>query len=387
MRFNRVFLLILDSVGVGEADDASIFADQGSNTLKHILDTSSPFIPNLKNIGLVDTINQDDFDSEAYYGIAKPKYMGKDDINGHYEIIGIINDVAYDTFNNGFPFDLLNLIEKVTNRHVLGNVMSNDSLALINELGERQQNYGSIIVYTSSDSDIQLAAHEESVPIEKLNDYCKKLKMVLDSSNYHISKVISRPFNGTVGNYKLIDSASQSFTSTIDKKNLLTNLSDNKYEVIGIGKINEIVNGVGITKKLAAKDNSENINKLLSIMDKKFNGLCISTLSDFDYYGHTRNADGFAQCLEEFDVELTMILNKLELNDLLIITSDHGNDPTFKGTEHTRENLPVILYSRQFQEPKRIPVLNSLADIAASIEDNFNLDKISQGNSFLDILK
>jgi len=387
MKFKRIFLIILDSLGVGEADDASSFNDSGANTLGHIKENCHLYVPNLEKIGLLNTLNlSDNQETEAYYTIAKPKNKGKDSLNGHYEIIGTKSDIAYDTFNSGFPFDLLNMIENITGRHVLGNIVCNDNISIINELGERQQNYGSLIVYTSSDSDIQIAAHEDVIPIEKLHEYCKKIRDELSKSDFKIARVIARPFNGTKNNYKLINSARCDFTIKIKTNTLLSKLEQNKYDIIGIGKVNDLYDRVGITKKVKATTNTENTNKLLSIMDKDFTGLCISNLSDFDLMGHFRDKDKYAQLIEEFDVELPMIINKLELNDLLIITADHGNDSTFSGFEHTRENLPVIVYSRAFKNPRKLDSLDTLADIGATIADNFEVATTEIGNSFLDKL-
>ena len=388
MKFKRIFLVILDSLGVGETADAVNFGDVGANTLGHVVEQSDLFIPNLKKIGFLDTLNMSDNDEvEAYYTIAKPINAGKDTLNGHYEIFGIKNDVPFNTFNQGFTYDVLASIEQITGRNVIGNKCCNDD-SIIQELGERQYNYGSLIIYTSADSDLQMAAHEDCIPISTLHEYCEKFRKVANDENFRIARVIARPFNGTPGKYKLINSCRRDFAIKPPKKSVLDSLSESNYNVIGIGKINDIFDGQGINKTIKANNNAEAINKLTDIIDKNFTGLCVTNLSDFDsLYGQVRDVEGYAKAIEELDVDIPIILNKLELEDLLIITADHGNDPTFEGNDHTRENLPVILYSRSFKEPKRLEQFDTLANIGALIADNFDVAMPEIGSSILDELE
>ncbi len=388
MRFNRIFLVVLDSLGVGETSDAVNFNDNGANTLGHIIEKCDIFIPNLKKIGFLDVLNMNDDDSvEAYYTIAKPINAGKDTLNGHYEMVGIKNDIPFKTFNNGFTYDILAGIEQVTGRRVIGNKCCNDD-AIIQELGERQANYGSLIIYTSADSDLQVAAHEDCIPIATLYKYCEKIRALTLKEDWRIGRVIARPFTGHPGKYRLMNNCRKDYAVKPPKKMLLDSLVDNSYNVIGIGKINDIFDGQGINKAIKATTNAEAVNKLIDIMDKHFNGLCMVNLADFDnLYGHARDVEGYARAIEELDVDLPIILNKLELDDLLIITADHGNDPTFKGCDHTRENVPVILYSRNFKEPKRLAVFDTLANIGATIADNFEVEFGEIGTSILDQLK
>ena len=387
MKFKRIFLMVLDSVGVGEADDAIKYGDVGCNTLGHIKESTDLFIPNLKKIGFLDTLNMnEDNNVEAYYTIAKPNNAGKDTLNGHYEMVGITNNIEFKTFNNGFPNELLDGIEQVTGRRVIGNICG-DGENIIKELGERQLNYGSLIIYTSADSDLQVAAHEEAIPVSTLYEYCEKIRAITLREDWRVGRVIARPFTGNNGNYRLINSARKDYAVKPPKKTILDSLNENKYNVIALGKMNDIFDKVGINKSIKASNNMEVINKLTDIMDKNFTGLCMVNLADFDsLYGHVRDAEGYAKALEELDVEIPMILNKLELDDLLIITADHGNDPTFNGCDHTRENVPVIFYSRGFTEPKRLPVLTTLASIGATIADNFEVDSPEIGESQLDKL-
>ena len=388
MKFKRIFLMVLDSLGVGEAVDAINYKDNGANTLGHVLEKYDLFVPNLKKIGFLDTLSlSENNDVEAYYTIAKPINVGKDSLNGHYEIVGLKNDVEFQFFNDGFPYDLLASIEAITGRKVIGNTCSQDN-SIIQELGERQYNYGALIVYTSADSDLQVAAHEDCIPIATLYDYCEKIRELTLQKGYNIARIIARPFGGVNGKYKLINNARRDYAIKPPKRTILDSLKENNYNVIGIGKINDIFDGEGINKMIKAVDNSEAINKLSDIIDKNFTGLCMVNLSDFDsLYGHKRDIEGYAGAIEEFDVDIRIILNKLDLDDLLIITADHGNDPTFPGNSHTRENVPVILYSRNFKKPHKLEPFETFANIGATIADNFDVTPPEIGKSILDELE
>lgn len=387
MKFKRVFLMVLDSLGVGETVDAINFQDNGANTLGHVNEACGLFIPNLKKIGFLNTLNLSENNNvDAYYTIAKPINAGKDTLNGHYEMVGIKNDIPFKTFNEGFTYDILAGIEEITGRSIIGNACCNDN-SIIQELGERQYNYGSLIIYTSADSDLQVAAHEDCIPIATLHEYCERIRALTLKEDWRIARVIARPFNGTPGKYKLINSGRKDYAVKPPKKTILDSLVENNYNVIGIGKINDIFDGQGINKMIKANNNTEAVNKFTDIIDKKFTGLCMVNLSDFDsLYGHTRDVEGYGKAIEELDVDIPIILNKLELDDLLIITADHGNDPTFKGNDHTRENVPVIIYSRNFKNPKRIQPFETLANIGATIADNFDIEAPEIGESILDDL-
>ncbi|MBR2828600.1 MAG: phosphopentomutase [Bacilli bacterium] len=388
MKFKRIFLMVLDSLGVGEADDAIQFKDTGANTLGHIAENYDLYIPNLKKIGFLNTINMsENKETEAYYTIAKPINAGKDTLNGHYEMVGIKNDIPFKTFNQGFTYDILSNIERVTGRSVIGNKCCQDD-SIIQELGERQYNYGSLIIYTSADSDLQVAAHEDCIPISTLYDYCEKIRALTITEDWKIARIIARPFTGTKGKYKLIHNGRKDYAIKPPKKSILDQLNEQNYSVIGIGKINDIFDSQGINKVIKATNNNEATNKLLDIIDKNFTGLCMINLCDFDsLYGHKRDVEGYAKAIEELDVDLSMIINKLDIDDLLIITADHGNDPTFKGFDHTRENVPVIIYSRNFKEPKRLEPFKTLANIGALIADNFDVEIPEIGESILDELE
>lgn len=389
MRFKRIFLIVLDSLGVGEALDANQYGDVGSNTLKHIMDNYELFIPNLEKLGFVNTINMSDKeDTDAYYTIAKPTNVGKDSLSSHYELMGIKSTIPFKVFvEKAFPRELLEQIEEATGKRVIGNKVVNGE-QIINELGERHLSYGSLIIYTSSDSTLQVAAHEDVVPIPKLYQYCEKIRKLTLVDEYKIARVIARPFTGKPGKFKFTQDRCD-YAVKPPKRSVLNFLKDSGYSVISIGKINDIFDGEGITKIVKSSNNNmDTITKLTDIMEKKFTGLCFVNLNDFDsLYGHNRDVEGYGKAIEELDVEIPLILNKLEADDLLIITSDHGSDPTFPGNSHTRENVPVMIYGRRFKEPKKLEPLKTMADIGATIADNFNVEIPEIGESFLDSLK
>ncbi|MBE6150336.1 MAG: phosphopentomutase [Firmicutes bacterium] len=389
MKFKRIFVLILDSLGVGEAIDANNYGDNGSNTLKHIMENYDLFIPNLEKLGFLNTLTMDDKeDVDAYYTIARPTNTGKDSLTGHYEIVGIENKVPFKTFaEKAFPIELIDKIEEITKKRVIGNKVINGE-QIINELGERHMNYGSLILYTSNDSTLQIAAHEDIVSVSKLHTYCEKIRKITLNDEWKVARVIARPFNGKPGKFKFTNDR-KDFAVKPPQKSILNELKDKEYGVIAIGKISDVFDGEGITKTIkGAKNNIDTINKLTDIMSKNFTGVCLTNLNDFDaLYGHNRDLEGYGKAIEELDVEIPMILNKLNNDDLLIITADHGNDPSFGGNAHTRENVPVILFGRNFKTPGRLEPLQTMADIGATIAENFGLEKPSIGTSFLDKLK
>ena len=389
MKFKRVFLLVLDSLGVGEALDASNYGDNSANTLKHINETNELFIPNLKKLGFLNTINMSvNEDAEGYYTIARPTNKGKDTLSGHYEIAGVRCSYAFPTFPDGFPISLIEEIERLTGRKVIGNVSASGT-EIIKELGERHMETGELIIYTSADSVLQIAANENVIPLQELYKICEIVRKLTDSRDeWRVGRIIARPFKGKTRSDFVRTTNRKDFALDPPSKSILEKLEDKKLSVISIGKIYDIFNGKGITKKISSGNNKEGVDKLLDIMDKKFTGLCFVNLNDFDtLYGHRRDSAGYARAIEELDVEIPMILNKLNNEDLLIITADHGNDPTFKGTDHTRENTPVLIYSRIFKEPKILPIMNTFADIGATIADNFDIDKPMIGTSYLEKLK
>ena len=388
MRFKRVFLIVCDSLGVGEAQDALNYGDTGANTLKHINDKHNIFIPNLKKLGFLDTINMnEDEDVEAYYTIARPNNKGKDTLNGHYEIVGLRNEVPFKTFTeHGFPDELIKEIETQTGRKVIGNCAASGT-EIIKELGEEHIKTGALIIYTSANSVLQVAAHEAIIPIDLLYKYCEIIRKITTKDEWKVGRIIARPFTGNNKNNFKRTSNRRDFALKPSTKSILNKLCDKGLSVISIGKIYDIFDGEGITKKLTSHSNKETVDKILEVMNKNFTGLCFANLNDFDtLYGHRRDSLGYANAIEELDVEIPMMLNNLNNDDLLIITADHGNDPTYSGTDHTRENVPVIIYSRVFREPKNLPIMSTFADVGATIADNFEIDPPMIGESYLDKL-
>ncbi len=387
MKFKRIFLLVLDSLGVGEADDALEYGDIGANTLKHIIEGYPIKIPNMKKLGFYNILGLENIETNAYYTKAKPLSNGKDTMVGHYELMGIRTVVPYRTFTEtGFPEDMIKEIENKTGYKVIGNKAASGT-EIIKELGKEHIDTKAIIVYTSADSVIQIAAHEEIISVNELYQICQITREISSSKDeWKVGRVIARPFIGTINNFIRTENR-KDYALKPPRNTILDHLKDNGYEVISIGKIADIFDKEGITKDLKTAHNEDGLNTILEIIDKDFKGLCFINLNDFDSkYGHRRDVAGYAKCLEQFDLHLPLILNKLKSNDLLIITADHGTDPTHHGTDHTRENIPVVIYSKSFNNNKQLPTLDTFADIGASVADNFQVQKPDIGNSFLDQL-
>lgn len=386
MRFKRIFLIVLDSLGVGEANDASKFNDNGSNTLKRIINNTNYQFPNLEKMGFISLIDNKPIDSISYYTKGQPHSNGKDTLTGHLEMMGIDTQIPFKTFTkNGFPKELIEELEKRTNRKIIGNC-SESGTEIIERLGEEHMKTGNLIVYTSADSVLQIAAHEDIIPLPELYQICQIARELTLKDEWKVGRVIARPFIGTPGNF--IRTANRhDYALNPVSKTVLDHLNEKGYEVISLGKIADIFNNCGITKSIKTKDNTDGICKIIEQTNNQFQGLCFANLNDFDSkYGHRRDIDGYGKAIKEFDDNLPEIIKNIN-DDLLIITADHGNDPGFKGTDHTRENTPVLIYSKQFKEPKRLDNLNTLADIGATIADNFNVSKPLIGESFLDELK
>ncbi len=385
MLFKRIFLIVLDSAGIGEAQDAKRYGDIGANTLKHTIEYNEIELPYLNWLGLGKLLGQQT-KTAGYCGILSPVSIGKDTLTGHHEMMGIETKTPYKTFPDGFPKELLKEIEKLSGRKVIGN-RAVSGTEIIKQLGQEHIDTGSLIVYTSADSVLQIAAHEDIIPLDELYDICKKVRELTKSSQWRIGRVIARPF---IGNYP-------SFTRTANrhdyalnptKDTVLDELKNNGFEVIGIGKISDIFNNKGITESIKTIDNEDGIKQILKTINKDFNGLCFANLNDFDsLYGHRRDAIGYGKALKKFDVAIPDIINALRDDDLLIITADHGNDPTFKGTDHTRENVPIMMYSKEFKYTGVLPYIGKFADIGASISKNFNIDMPSIGKDLFSIFK
>ncbi len=387
MKFKRIFLIVLDSLGVGEAIDAKNFDSVGANTLGHIVKYNPIDYPNLEKMGFLNLIGKDVQNTDSYYTKAHPKANGKDTLTGHLEMMGIRTIIPFKTFTKtGFPPELINELEKRTGRKIIGNCDASGT-EIIKQLGPEQIKTGSLIVYTSADSVLQIAAHEDIIPLEELYNDCKIARELTLKDEYKVGRIIARPYIGEIGNFVRTGNR-RDYALNPEGDTVLDNLKNNNYDVIAIGKINDIFNGCGITKTTHTGNNLEGINTLIETIKEDFTGLCFTNLNDFDSkYGHRRNIKGYAEAIKEFDNYIPIIKSNLKDDDMVIITADHGNDPSYKGTDHTRENTPVLIYSKSFKDPKHIKELDCFSDIGATIASNFNVKLPNVGRSFLDKLK
>lgn len=375
----------MDSVGIGEAPDAKEFNDEGAHTLGHIAENVDLKLPNLKTLGLgnIDPLKgvEETPASIGYHTKLEEKSVGKDTMTGHWEIMGLHIDKPFRVFPDGFPQELIQQIEEHTGRKIVGNKPASGT-EIIDEYGQHQIETGDLIVYTSADPVLQIAAHEDVIPLEELYEICEYVRDITKDEPYMIGRIIARPYLGKPGQFTRTsnrhDYALSPFGHTV-----LDSLKDSGKDVIAVGKINDIFNGQGITESVRTKSNMDGVDQLLKVMQKDFNGLSFTNLVDFDaLFGHRRDVEGYAQALEEFDARIPEILSELNENDLLIITADHGNDPTHHGTDHTREFVPVMIYSPSLKDNGAIPQ-GFFADISATIADNFGVDSTGFGTSFL----
>ncbi len=383
--FKRVFLVVMDSVGVGEAPDAEKYGDKGANTLLHTMGDAYN-LNVLEKLGLTTLVGKEEENTRGIYMRAKPINLAKDTLNGHYEMMGIVQKTPYKTYPDGFPLELISKIQQATGREVIGNIAASGT-EIIEKLGEMHMKTGAIIVYTSADSVLQIAAHEDIIPVEELYKICETVREITKSDEYKIARIIARPFIGKPG----------SFTRTPKRHdyaldppmNVLDLLDRRGIETIAIGKISDIFNNKSIAVKIKTKDNIDGMMKLIDFAKGEFKGLLFANLNDFDMlYGHRRDRVGYLKALEEFNYYLPILLKNLHKDDLLIITADHGNDPTFKGTDHTREYIPILMYSPIFKKGKRLPDRDTFADIGATILDNFNVkNELGLGTSIFNEFK
>lgn len=387
MKYKRVFLVVLDSVGVGSAKDSDKYGDGPANTLGHIIEKTGIKLPNLGKMGLFNILDISDDKTLGYYTKALPISNGKDSLTGHLELMGLKTDIAPKTFTEtGFPKELIEAIEYETGRHVIGNCSANGT-EIIERLGVEHMKTGNLIIYTSADSVLHIAAHESIIPVKELYRICEIVRKLTLNEEWRIGRVIANPFKGKPGAFERTSNR-HDFALDPNDKTVLDNLKDKGYDVLTIGKICDIFNNRGITAATRIVDNLDGIKKLVKLMKLNFKGLSFTNLNDFDSkYGHCRDVEGYASALSEFDKYLPNIVNSLKPDDLLIITADHGNDPTYIGNDHTRENVPVLIFSRNFKGQGELPYLQSFADIGATIADNFDVDMPKIGKSFLDKLK
>lgn len=371
--FKRVFLIVLDSVGVGAAKDADKYDDLGTNTFMHATSSIKEEYPNLRKLGFFNLANNETDNTISYYTKGIEKSNGKDTLTGHLEMMGVVTIKPFKTFLNGFPKELIDEIEKISGRKVIGNCAASGT-EIIKELGDRQMKTGELIVYTSADSVLQIAAHEDVIPLTELYDICKKVREITLKDEWKVGRIIARPYIGSNGNFERTPNR-HDYALNPAHETVLDILKNNNYEVRAIGKISDVFNNCGITKSTKTKDNLDGINKILEEEENEFTGLCFANLNDYDSkYGHRRNPVGYANALKEFDNYIPEIIEKLHDDDLLIITADHGNDPTYKGTDHTRENTPIIFYHKNIKNSKRLENLEGFYNIGYTILENFNLN-------------
>lgn len=389
MNFDRIHLVVLDSVGIGEAPDAKDFNDEGSNTLGHIAEEAGLTVPHMRSLGLGNIAPLKGIDpvetSKGYYTKLEEKSVGKDTMTGHWELMGLHIKTPFRVFPDGFPDDLIKKIEEHTGRKIIGNKPASGT-EILDELGEHQMETGDLIVYTSADPVLQIAAHEDIIPLEELYEICEYVRDITKDEPYMIGRIIARPYVGKPGDFKRTsnrhDYALSPFGDTV-----LDFLKEEGKDVIAVGKIDDIFNGKGITESVRTQSNMDGVDKLLDVMKKDFNGISFTNLVDFDaLYGHRRNVEGYRDALEAFDARIPELYDNLRENDLLILTADHGNDPTAAGTDHTREYVPVLIYSPKFAKGEALPQ-GLFADISATIADNFGVRDTGFGESFLNKLK
>ncbi|WP_248925344.1 phosphopentomutase [Paenibacillus hamazuiensis] len=387
MRFERIALIVLDSVGIGELPDAPRFGDEGANTLGHIAERMPNLaLPNMAALGLGNIAPIPGIAPAAsprgYYGKMAEVSVGKDTMTGHWEIMGLRVQIPFNVFPEGFPQELIERFEKETGRKVLGNKPASGT-EILDELGEEQMKTGSWIVYTSADSVFQLAAHEEIIPLEELYRACEIARKLTLADPYAVGRVIARPYVGKPGAFTRTPNR-HDYAVKPPAPTVMNHVKDAGLDCIAIGKINDIYSGEGVTEALHTKSNLDGIQKTIETLQKKFRGMSFTNLVDFDsLYGHRRDPIGYGKALEEFDRHLPDIMAGVGERDLLIITADHGNDPVHSGTDHTREYVPLLVYSPSLKASGSLGVRSTFSDIGATVADNFSVASTGNGASFL----
>ena len=393
-KYNRIFTIVIDSLGVGEMNDSKEYGDVDVDTLGHISESVEDFkIPNLQKLGLANLCSVKHVDPVekplAHFMKMREASVGKDTMTGHWEMMGLKIETPFQTFTDtGFPQELLDELIKRTGHKIVGN-KSASGTEILDEFAEHQIETGDMIVYTSADSVLQICGHEEAFGLNELYRCCEIARELTFKDEWKVGRVIARPYLGMKkGEFKRTsnrhDYALKPYGTTV-----LKTLKDNGFDIISVGKINDIFDGEGITESNKSKSSIHGMEQTLEIMDRDFNGLCFVNLVDFDaLWGHRRNPVGYAEELEKFDIYLGKVLSKLKEDDLLIITADHGNDPTYKGSDHTREFVPFVSYSPSMIENGLMETSNSFAAIGATIADNFELEmpKNTIGKSVLEKL-
>ncbi len=383
-KYKRIFTIVIDSLGVGEMEDAKEYGDVNVDTLGHIAESVESFkVPNLEKMGIANLRPVKHLKAQekplGYQMKMREASTGKDTMTGHWEIAGLHITKPFQTFTDtGFPKELLDELIKRTGHNIVGN-KSASGTEILDEFGEHQMKTGDMIVYTSADSVLQICGHEETFGLEELYRCCEIAREITLKDEWKVGRIIARPYVGErKGEFKRTsnrhDYALKPYGRTV-----LNELKDSNYDVISVGKINDIFDGEGITESHKSKSSVHGMEQTLEIMDKDFEGLCFVNLVDFDsLWGHRRNPQGYAEELEQFDVRLGKVLEKLKEDDLLIITADHGNDPTYIGSDHTREHVPFLAYSPSMKGNGVLETCDSFAAIGATIADNFDVE-MSEG--------
>lgn len=389
--FKRIFCIVMDSVGCGTAPLSYLYGDEGANTIGHIAQSTQGIsLPTLEALGcgnLTDIQGVRRINTCGYYGKMDELSKGKDTMTGHWEIMGIETTTPFKTFtDSGFPQELIAELERKTGHKIIGNYAASGT-EILKELGEEHIRSGAMIVYTSADSVLQIAAHEEYFGLEELYRCCKIARELCMKEEYRVGRIIARPFIGESADTFKRTTNRHDYALSPSGKTVLDALKDAHYDVLSIGKINDIFNTCGITASYKSISNHHGMQIARELAETDFQGLCFSNLVDFDaLYGHRRDVFGYKQALEEFDLDLKALLPLLTENDLLILTADHGNDPTWKGTDHTREYVPLLVYSKSIKSGN-LGTRTTFADIGATIAENFKVDLPKIGTSFLRELK
>ena len=384
MEKRRLFLIVLDSVGIGEAPDAALFGDEGSNTLRAAVEAGAD-LPNLKKLGLFNIDGMDWTTGEqapaGAFGRMQEASMGKDTTIGHWEIAGVVSPKPLPTFPEGFPPEIIEKFEQLTGRKVICNKPYSGTQLLL-DYGREHVETGALMVYTSADSVFQVAAHEEVVPVEELYRYCEMARELL-IGDYAVGRVIARPFIGEYPNYTRT-SRRHDFSLKPPRPTMLDTIRDAGLDSIAVGKISDIFAGSGVTEIIRTANNTEGIARTLELLRRDFHGICFVNLVDFDMvYGHRNNAPGYAEALMEFDRALPEICAGLKKEDLLMITADHGCDPSTPSTDHSREYTPLVAWSPSVFPGTNLGTHNTFADIGATVVDFFGLENHTDGSSFL----
>ena len=381
----RVFLIVLDSFGIGEMEDAEAYGDKGTNTLRSVSASPEFAMPNMRELGLFNldgvTCGEKAASPAARIARMKEASRGKDTTIGHWEIAGICSEKPLPTYPQGFPEEVLAPFRKATGRGVLCN-MPYSGTEVIKVYGDEHVRTGDLIVYTSADSVFQIAAHEDVVPVETLYEYCKQAREILQGE-HGVGRVIARPFTGADGNYTRT-AGRHDFSLLPPGVTMLDQLQEAGKSVISVGKIKDIFAGKGITEAVYTKGNAEGIERTLSYLDQEFEGLCFVNLVDYDMlYGHRNDVDGYARALTYFDGRLPQILDKLREEDILMITADHGCDPGYTvSTDHSREHTPFLMYGRTVT-PGNLGTRETFADIGATVLSYFGIKPAFRGTSML----